>query len=728
VKDVTELIHRSLDPRPRKADLLVVSLLAAAFAWPLCRRGIVVSDEGYLLQQALEMLSGKLLYQDLDAFVTPGVWFVLAGLFSVFEPSVLVSRIPAFLGFVGMCVVCFRIAQRLAGRLAGALSVAGLFTFCVWAFPAWTFTFYSSFAMLFALWSMERLLAWRDSEHGRDLLAASLLVGLSVIFKQNYGVLAALGLVVGVLSIRIERGTLDVPQLARDAGWIVAGPALVGLPLILYLALTGSLPAALDSVVVRPFTSFVTQQTIPYLPLARLWSADVLGGPIGQLAYAATPMWRTPFADAELALAVQRAHVLLYWAPPLVFGGLLAFAAAPLARGQRMDGGLLAVAVGCGVLFLGVFPRPDFNHLMNVYQPVVLAGSVLVGRLSSLDVRRHRLSARAIATLLLVCALPFAIVAGTWYRGLFRVMNTPIPLARAGVLVGGIEASLLEFETSVMKLYTEEGESVLTAPDLAILNFLADRPAPAGHYELHPVNIGHDQGASVVAATERSGVRLAIVRSKNPYYNQLSLREYAPRLRSYLRSHFEVAFAVRFAGDLILRRRPAPLPERPVLEILEHCTADGPGGEILEYSLFLSLQQSAAAGERTPRAFSLACEITLPPEARTLSVLLDYLHPLAVEEDTGATMDLTLRKGERLHTLLREELAVEPIGALAIPPPLERRIDVSRWAGERVVLTFEAHYEGKWRISHFDGAGFTALWQDPVIELSSEPNHADATR
>jgi len=686
---VTEQTHRSLDPRPRKADLLAVSLLAAVFAWPLCRRGIVVSDEGYLLQQALEMLSGKLLYQDLDAFVTPGVWFVLAGLFSVFEPSVLVSRIPAFLGFVGMCVVCFRIAQRLAGRLAGALSVAGLFTFCVWAFPAWTFTFYSSFAMLFALWSMERLLAWRDSEHGRDLLAASLLVGLSVIFKQNYGVLAALGLVVGVLSIRIERGTLDVPQLARDAGWIVAGPALVGLPLILYLALTGSLPAALDSVVVRPFTSFVTQQTIPYLPLARLWSADVLGGPIGQLAYAATPMWRTPFADAELALAVQRAHVLLYWAPPLVFGGLLAFAAAPLARGRRMDGGLMAVAVGCWVLFLGVFPRADFNHLMNVYQPVVLAGSVLVGRLSSLDVRRHRLSARAIATLLLVCALPFAIVAGTWYRGLFRVMNTPIPLARAGVLVGGIEASLLEFETSVMKLYTEEGESVLTAPDLA---------------------------------------RLAIVRSKNPYYNQLSLREYAPRLRSYLRSHFEVAFAVRFAGDLILRRRPAPLPERPVLEILEHCTADGPGGEILEYSLFLSLQQSAAAGERAPRAFSLECEITLPPEARTLSVLLDYLHPLAVEEDTGATMDLTLRKGERLHTLLREELAVEPIGALAIPPPLERRVDVSRWAGERVVLTFEAHYEGKWRISHFDGAGFTALWQDPVIELSSEPNHADATR
>lgn len=52
---------------------LVGCAAVAAFAYSVCRRAIVISDEGYLLSQVVDMLAGKVLYRDMDAFVSPGI-------------------------------------------------------------------------------------------------------------------------------------------------------------------------------------------------------------------------------------------------------------------------------------------------------------------------------------------------------------------------------------------------------------------------------------------------------------------------------------------------------------------------------------------------------------------------------------------------------------------------------------------------------------------------------
>ena len=139
---------------------IVVALLVLLSTASLCWRGIVLSDEGYLLLQALDLRDGKVLYRDMDAFVTPGIWLLLAGLFSVVEPSVLASRFLALLCLLSTIAVSYIIVSRLAGRIYALASVGGLLVFSVWAFPAWTFSFYSPFAVMFALWGLERLLAW----------------------------------------------------------------------------------------------------------------------------------------------------------------------------------------------------------------------------------------------------------------------------------------------------------------------------------------------------------------------------------------------------------------------------------------------------------------------------------------------------------------------------------------------------------------------------------------
>ncbi|MFQ5418062.1 MAG: hypothetical protein ACE5FL_13600, partial [Myxococcota bacterium] len=88
--------------------------VVVAFAYSICRRGIILSDEGYLLTQVVDMLGGKVLYRDMDAFVSPGIWFLLAGLFEIVEPSVLASRILSFSGYLATLAVSYRITAGLS--------------------------------------------------------------------------------------------------------------------------------------------------------------------------------------------------------------------------------------------------------------------------------------------------------------------------------------------------------------------------------------------------------------------------------------------------------------------------------------------------------------------------------------------------------------------------------------------------------------------------------------
>ena len=162
-----------------------VTLALVAFAVPLCRRSIVLADEGYILMQSWDLLNGKILYREMDAFVTPGIWLVLAGTFKLLGPSVIASRVPVLLALIALYGTGYRITSRLAGPTYGALALVGLLVGTVWAFPGWTFAFYSPFSVLFAPLALDRLLAWRDDGRTRDLAYCGALVGLSIVFKQK---------------------------------------------------------------------------------------------------------------------------------------------------------------------------------------------------------------------------------------------------------------------------------------------------------------------------------------------------------------------------------------------------------------------------------------------------------------------------------------------------------------------------------------------------------------
>ena len=117
---------------------LILGVAVVAFGYALCLRGIVLTDEGYLLLQSWDMAQGKVLYRDMDAFVAPGVWFLLSTLFRIFEPSVFVSRMAVLACFVATVAVSARIVERLAGTRTALGTLVAFLVVAVWGFPAWT--------------------------------------------------------------------------------------------------------------------------------------------------------------------------------------------------------------------------------------------------------------------------------------------------------------------------------------------------------------------------------------------------------------------------------------------------------------------------------------------------------------------------------------------------------------------------------------------------------------
>lgn len=712
-----ERISRWLIFGPSRWAKLALGVGVVAFVLPLCRRGIVLSDEGYLLTQALDMLDGKILYRDMDAFVAPGAWFLLAALFSFIEPSVLASRIPALLGCLATIWLSYRIVRNVANSAYAVGAVSALMVFTVWAFPTWTLFFYSPFSVLFALAALERLLAWRDGRRGLDLIWGGILLGLSISFKQNYGVFALLGSLVAIFAIQLEVKRsirYSLRGLVAGSARLGVGLAIVGMPLVAYFVYHGAFAELVDSLVLHPF-EFMGRHDIPYLGLSDLWKHDPLEG-LERLTYGATPLYYlpAPLQWLHTVRAIERLHVLMYWLPLLVFGLGLWAALRPVASAWPVDAALLTVVVVCGFVFLGVLPRADFNHLGNVYQPVIVSAAVVTHRLSKRPPGAGTIAKRLVPALACLMLALYASVAAYWYHGLLTTMDTKLDSRRGGVLVSRLDAWLIDLQIKIIRARTEEGEAVLTVPDLAMLNFLSERSIPSRYYNLYEHHISHDGGEGVVEAADAANVRLVVTRYDDFFSDRVGLREYAPRLTRYLRTRFE---EVLITGDqtIFLARRQKPLPDRDVLNVLEHC-GQAANQIIRDHLLFSTLYQDPGTEGRA-RPVETRCNVVVPEHGQ-LAVRIGYTRPATAQRGTSLLGEILVISAAGTEPLIHKTFDVMPAQSAARRPPEEYRFDLSHLANQKVTLLFRTLRRGRVRMHVLDSKGFAMVWEDPRIEIA----------
>lgn len=723
-------------PLPAKLTLAAALVL---LGWFLCRRGIVLSDEGYLLLQSYDLLHGKVIYRDLDSFVAPGVWFLLAALFRVVEPSVLVTRGLALLGYLASAGVCWRIVRRVSGERWAVAAIVGYGAMSVWAFPAWTFSFYSPYSSLFALLALERLLAWGESRRSIDLLAVGLAVGLSTTFKQNYGAFAAVAVAVGTFCFCLR----DAPRLAPALGrtvvsglLIVAGTMIAVVPTIVYLAMHDALGDAFQSLAVAPFTEFATRHAIPYMQLSELWRNTLLLGP-NRLLYGAYPLSSNPgYATMLSPLArdvVARLHVLAYWLPPLLFawGALLA---ATRERDRAWDPRVAAVVAMAIGVFLGVFPRADYAHLVHVYQPVLPLAAIVVERTYARLTIDRRVLARAIVGGAAAVLIAFSAVAAEWVNYLRNTHSMRIVHRRGGVLLDPLEADMLNFEVSLIQSLTQPGEHVLTMPALSMLNFLADRPVPGKYYNLYGVHIGHDEGRGVVEAAERDNVQWVIAHYFNFFSDAGVMSAFAPRLIEYVRRTFKIERTIGTDIHMFMKRRPEPLPITSPVDLRKSCDVSRSvvGDRVaITHLLFDTLYHMHGKGKlNTTSRRDTVCNVHVEPGG-TFYFMLDHRQPSGIKRDSwllARVWVISAADAASGAVTLPDDLdngKIQPRFAMDLPlasadgwlsaPPTEHVIDLSDFAGVEggdAMIILRSTFEGDVISIPYDYRGLGVEWHD----------------
>jgi hypothetical protein len=718
----------------RTLEVLTGLLILVAFVLPLCRRSINLSDEGYILLQSLDMLNGKILYRDMDAFVSPGIWFLLAGLFHIVEPSVLASRVLCLGAYVSTVVVAYAIVARFGGRIWGALTALLFMIFVVWAFPIWTFTFYSPFAVLFVLAALERMLAWRANSRTRDLLLTGFWFGMAISFKQNYGAFGLVGGFAGLAAIRLQMQQSPhgfAGAFARDLGRVAIGGFSVGLPLMAYFLYHGAFDAMFQSLVVHPFV-FAGQHSVAYLSPGDLFRSDILSN-VDRLTYGAYSLYNTAVPTQWLkdTRLIERLHVLLYLLPPLAFAGALAFsfsARGEARRGlaQRFDAGIFSVMAVCGMLFLGVFPRADYNHLINLYQPVLVVGMVVAWRLAQELSGPYGRVIRAAGALGAVLVLAYASVAVLWYQAQIEAMSSELAVPRGGVLVRPEQAMRLDALIEIIWRSTDDDEAILSLPDLSMLNFLAEREMPSPYYNLYQHHIAHDGGEAVVRGSESKQVRLAVTRYSDFFSDRVRMRDYAPKLIDYLDRYFEIQ--VTAAGDnfVFLRRRVRPMPRFEVTRLLEDCELDPPEGfaggggdhRITGHLLFTTLYQDRGPQHQSENVtVESRCRVQIPEAGGQLGLRVSTLPPLAAPESAYLDAEVTALYDGKREVLYSNRLPVfHPFGLQLVRNwPKERRIDISHLAGKEVTLVFSSHRRGWVKSDPFSYKGYATMWLEPRI-------------
>jgi hypothetical protein len=245
---------------------------AAAYLSPGLGRWLNLYDEGLMAYGAVRVMDGQAPYRDFWAMYGPAQFYVLAGLFRLFEPSIAVERLWDVAVRACLALAVFLVAARLSSKklaaLSWLLSVVWLEYFGFYGYPIFA-------GLLFVMLSLYCLL--RSFDQPAWLWPAGVLAGVAGLFRHD---LAAY--VIAAQAIALAGRALARPPEAGPAapGWLarlraglrralpfLAGLAAVALPAALLLALTAPVGEMIQQLLVFPATVFPRMRDLPYPPL-----------------------------------------------------------------------------------------------------------------------------------------------------------------------------------------------------------------------------------------------------------------------------------------------------------------------------------------------------------------------------------------------------------------------------------------------------------------------------
>jgi hypothetical protein len=180
------------------ALVLAAACIGYTLAWP---RFLGRSDESVLLDGARRIVDGQALYRDFFEFITPGSFYLYAGLFAVTGSSFLAVRLLTAAINATSCVLLFYLVCRVAAPLEAALAVVSFVVICLTTFlfasPHWISTMLSL--------ATAAVLLGSDDLRARRVAVAGFLAGLAVSVQQQRGAVLAVWLAAAIVTVVVAR-------------------------------------------------------------------------------------------------------------------------------------------------------------------------------------------------------------------------------------------------------------------------------------------------------------------------------------------------------------------------------------------------------------------------------------------------------------------------------------------------------------------------------------------
>jgi hypothetical protein len=229
-------------------------------------KGITVFDEGFICYQAETVLHGGIPYRDFWSTYGPGQFYLLAFLYKVFGPSLLVGRIYHAVIQWLIVLLSYGISRRLSGPVGAA---ASCITVGIWLAFDRTVLYPVVPALMFSLmgfWVTERFPAtWR-----RNFLAG-VLMGCCALMRHDmgvYGFAALLVLILGrnfrFMASNANQSSSTLTHLSKQFFPYLSGFLVVVVPVLIVLVWTVPYPLLYQTFVAYPFHAYSQYRSIPF--------------------------------------------------------------------------------------------------------------------------------------------------------------------------------------------------------------------------------------------------------------------------------------------------------------------------------------------------------------------------------------------------------------------------------------------------------------------------------
>ncbi len=525
------------------ASPLLMTLAAGVICYGLFyNRGLGLSVIGYSIAPAERVMQGEVPYRDFLFNYTPGILWVNALLMKAFGATLMATRI-GLLGFKLITLLTiFQVARRLTNRWAALVPVA---LTLAWLGHQQAFNVYpDQYLVLFALAGLSCMLNYNDTDLAKWLVFCGLSVGAVFIFKYNVGVLLFGSGALAIIA-RELMATRRIKTAAHRVGVYLIGFAAVAGALAGYLVYNQAL---------RPMVSHFLHHAAEYsetravtlppvrvvLPAAIASVAAIIAGVIvlrsaARLfgAYVVSVLAVGTIillAPGKAAVFNESAIASVGYFPPLIFAAAFGIAIWQLkrnkkdARGWWQDHGAIAITGLFAIaVYLEVFPRADFYHLVRVLPPVFLFFFALLAR--CLPFLRKQLRVRIpwpnrVAALTLSTPLVFLLLTGvqdTWVpefdSGFHFRDNRELNIERGrGIFVEEKQAELTEGLVQMIQANSSDDDYIFSfAQRGSALYFLAARRNPTRFLWWRSVGISAEEREGVMTMIANRRAKLIVI-------------------------------------------------------------------------------------------------------------------------------------------------------------------------------------------------------------------------